>query len=112
MNARSTGDGCRWAERSSLITVARVKTSILAIVLSAAAVLTVAPAHAATSDAVCFSGSRTPTGGGYSKVSGNGCDGHSGTSVTIQFGPAAGTYSCGWTFVWNGQLGAENCLLM
>ncbi|MFI6317456.1 hypothetical protein ACIBG8_08045 [Nonomuraea sp. NPDC050556] len=73
--------------------------------------LGVAPAHASTSDAVCFSGSRTPTGGGYYKVSASGCDGHSGTTVTIRFGPAAGTYSCGWTFLWNSQLGAENCLV-
>ncbi|MGW0479364.1 hypothetical protein [Nonomuraea sp. NPDC003214] len=92
-----------------------MRSANLAAALGAAA-LTVAlgavPGHAVAADAVCFSGGRTPTGGGYYEVSGYGCDGHSGTSVTIRFGEAAGTYDCGWTFLWNSQLGADNCTLM
>ncbi|WP_157248249.1 hypothetical protein [Nonomuraea typhae] len=90
-----------------------MRTSSLTVALSAA-LLTAslsAPAHAAASDAVCFSGGRTPTTGGYYQVNGSGCDGHSGTTVTIRFGYAAGDYSCGWTFLWNSMLGADNCVL-
>ncbi|MBB5074911.1 hypothetical protein [Nonomuraea endophytica] len=92
-----------------------MRASSLAVALSAAALVVSAsavPARAAVSDAVCFNGQRTATGGGYYKVTAGGCDGHSGTTVTIRFGPAAGDYSCGWTFVWNSQLGAENCTLV
>ncbi|SPL88650.1 unnamed protein product [[Actinomadura] parvosata subsp. kistnae] len=99
------GDHAEGATMTTIRTAVALSTAVLAVSLGAA------PAHAAASDAVCFSGTRTPTGDGYYEVSAIGCDGHSGTSVTIRFGSAAGTYDCGWTFVWNGQLGADNCTL-
>ncbi|MFI6293186.1 hypothetical protein ACIBEJ_16470 [Nonomuraea sp. NPDC050790] len=91
-----------------------MKASSLAAALSAAALtamLSAVPAQAAASDAVCFSGGRTLNANGTYKVNAGGCDGYSGTTVTIRFGYAAGDYKCGWTFLWNSQLGADNCVI-